>query len=107
MGKSSACLNLLYRLQGEFPVICVCSGSEADNPFYSKYIPKIFCHQRLTKKMLKQYINRQRLCLANEGHLTDSLLILDDCFNPYLWFFFFTSHMANHTREPQLQPLCL
>ena len=79
-GKSTCCKSLLSDLAANYPVISVFSGSEADNPFYSLCIPKLFIQTRITRKGLKQFINRQRLAISHNSPLKDSLLILDDCF---------------------------
>lgn len=79
-GKSTCCMSLLNELRYSFPIINVFSGSEADNPYYSLCIPKIFINTNVTRKGLKQFINRQRLALAHDTPLKDALLILDDCF---------------------------
>jgi hypothetical protein len=79
-GKSTCCKSLLSDLAVNYPVISVFSGSEADNPFYSLCIPKLFIQTRITRKGLKQFINRQRLAISHNSPLKDSLLILDDCF---------------------------
>ena len=44
MGKSSPCRTLLRHLYSSFPVVCVCSGSESENPFYSKFVPRLYIH---------------------------------------------------------------
>ena len=44
MGKSSACRTLLRHLYSSFLVVCVCSGSESENPFYSKFVPRLYIH---------------------------------------------------------------
>ena len=80
-GKSTCCMSLLVALRHNFPVINVFSGSEADNPFYSHCIPKLFINARVSKRGLKQFINRQRLAIAHNSPLKDALLILDDCFD--------------------------
>ena len=79
-GKSTCCKSLLSDLAGNYPVISVFSGSEADNPFYSLCIPKLFIQTRITRRGLKQFINRQRLAINHDSPLKDALLILDDCF---------------------------
>lgn len=79
-GKSTCCKSLLSDLASNYPVISVFSGSEADNPFYSLCIPKLFIQTRITRKGLKQFINRQRLAISHDSPLKDALLILDDCF---------------------------
>jgi hypothetical protein len=79
-GKSTCCKSLLSDLAANYPVISVFSGSEADNPFYSLCIPKVFIQTRITRKGLKQFINRQRLAISHDSPLKDALLILDDCF---------------------------
>ena len=81
MGKSTCCMSLLVQLRHNFPVINVFSGSEADNPFYSTCIPKLFINAKVSKKGLKQFINRQRLAIGHNSPLKDALLILDDCFD--------------------------
>lgn len=81
MGKSTCCMSLLVQLRYNYPVINVFSGSEADNPFYSLSIPKLFINAKVSKRGLKQFINRQRLAIAHNSVLTDALLILDDCFD--------------------------
>ena len=80
-GKSTCCMSLLTELRSNFPIINVFSGSEADNPFYGHVIPKIFIHSRVSKKGLKQFINRQKLALRHDSPLKDALLVLDDCFD--------------------------
>ena len=74
-------MSLLVELRHNFPVINVFSGSEADNPFYGTCIPKLFINSRVSKRGLKQFINRQRLAIAHNSPLKDALLILDDCFD--------------------------
>lgn len=89
-------MSLLTELRHNFPVINVCSGSEADNPFYSRVIPRLLIQAKVSKRGLKQFINRQRsdggglrkfdtirsqLAIAHNSPLTDALLILDDCFD--------------------------
>lgn len=73
-------MSLLSDLRYAYPVVTVCSNSEADNPFYSNLLPRLFVHTKLTARVLKMFINRQRLALACNSPLKDSLLILDDCF---------------------------
>lgn len=80
MGKSTCCKSLLADLRYHYPIVSVCSGSEADNTFYSTMIPKLFIHNHITPKFLKQIINRQRLAIGHDSPLKESLLILDDCF---------------------------
>lgn len=80
-GKSTAALSLLVALQQCYPVVCVCSGSENDNPFYTRVLPRIFVHNKVTQARLKMFINRQRLAVANKSPLMDALLILDDVFD--------------------------
>lgn len=97
-GKSTCCMSLLVELRMNFPVINVFSGSiqalslasnratlrlsfESDNPFYSLCIPKLFINAKVSKRGLKQFINRQRLALKFNSPLKDALLILDDCFD--------------------------
>jgi hypothetical protein len=60
MGKSTCCKSLLADLQYYFPIVSVCSGSEKDNPFYGKMIPKLFIHSRITPRFLKQIISPAR-----------------------------------------------
>lgn len=79
-GKSTCCMSLLHQLVYNFPIINVFSGSEADNPYYSLCIPKLFIQTNVTRKGLKQFINRQRLVLGHDTPLKNGLLILDDCF---------------------------
>ena len=74
-------MSLLYELSHNYPVISVFSGTEADNPFYSRCIPKLFIHAKVSKRGLKQFINRQRLSIGLDSPLKDALLILDDCFD--------------------------
>jgi hypothetical protein len=74
-------MSLLVELRTNFPVINVFSGSEADNPFYSLCIPKLFINAKVSKRGLKQFINRQRLALKYNSPLKDALLVLDDCFD--------------------------
>lgn len=59
-GKSTCSMSLLTELRYNFPVINVFSGSESDNPFYSLVIPKLFIRAKVSKRGLKQFINRQR-----------------------------------------------
>lgn len=73
-------MSLLSQLVYNFPIINVFSGSEADNPYYSLCIPKLFIQTNVTRKGLKQFINRQRLALGHDTPLKNGLLILDDCF---------------------------
>ena len=42
---------------------------EADNPFYSLCIPKVFINAKVSKRGLKQFINRQRLALKYNSPL--------------------------------------
>lgn len=79
-GKSTCCRSLLADLRYAYPVVAVCSNSETDNPFYSTMLPRLFVHTKLTNKVLKMFINRQRLALGCNSPLKDGLLILDDCF---------------------------
>lgn len=74
-------MSLLVDLRMNFPVINVFSGSESDNPFYSLCVPKLYINQKVSKRGLKQFINRQRLALKYNSPLTDALLVLDDCFD--------------------------
>ena len=74
-------MSLLTELRSNYPVISVFSGSEADNPFYSYVIPKVFIQAKVSKRGLKQVINRQKLAIAHDSPLKDALLILDDCFD--------------------------
>ena len=73
-------MSLLNQLRYNFPIINVFSGSEADNPYYSLCIPKLLINTTVTRKGLKQFINRQRLALNHDTPLKDALLVLDDCF---------------------------
>lgn len=85
-GKSTCCMSLLNQLRFNFPIVNVFSGSEADNPYYSLCVPKLFINTTVTRKGLKQFINRQRLALAHDAPLKDALLVLDDCFDIVLSF---------------------
>lgn len=69
-------MSLLNQLQYSFPIINVFSGSEADNPYYSLCIPKLFIQTHVTRKGLKQFINRQRLALGHDTPMKNGLLIL-------------------------------
>ena len=42
---------------------------------------KLLIHDKISKRGLKQFINRQRLAIAHNCPLKDALLILDDCFD--------------------------
>ena len=80
MGKSCTVRSLLYELQSLYTALQVISGSETDNGFYSALVPKLFIHNRVSSRVLKQLVNRQRLLLAHNSDRLNShaILILDD-----------------------------
>ena len=46
----------------------------------------LYIHNKVSKRILKQFVNRQKLAIAGNSKLIDSLLILDDCFDPSFIF---------------------
>ena len=55
-------------------MVNVISGSEAENPFYSFIMPKLFIQTKMSQKSLKMFVNRQRLAIGYNSPLKDALL---------------------------------
>ena len=83
-GKSTAIADLLY-YKRYFGVGQIVSGSEACNPFFSKFFPSAFIDSELKMSMLDQILERQRKVKAKmRDHVGNTLcskfmLVLDDC----------------------------
>jgi len=81
-GKSFLCRDILYHHR-DIPVGQAISGTEEENQFYQKMIPKLFIHTEYSTEVIQNLLKRQKLMIQkmNGGAVTDprAFLILDDC----------------------------
>jgi tRNA(Met) C34 N-acetyltransferase TmcA len=77
-GKSSVIGSILYAKKHIFPVAMIVSTVEKDSPYFSKFIPNIFIHDKYGEKQLEKFIQRQKL---SKEHLECpwAFVVLDDC----------------------------
>jgi hypothetical protein len=77
-GKSSVIGSILYAKKHIFPVAMIVSTVEKDSPYFSKFIPNIFIHDKYDEKQLEKFIQRQKL---SKEHLECpwAFVVLDDC----------------------------
>ena len=88
-GKSFLCRDILYHHRN-IPVGQVISGTEGENQFYSKIVPKLFIHGEFTTDIVQNMLTRQKMMLdkQNGGDSTidpRAFLILDDCLYDNTW----------------------
>lgn len=77
-GKSVLMGSILYAKKHIFPVAMITSTVEKDSPYFSKYVPDIFIHDKYDEKQLEKFIQRQKIA---KEHLEYpwAFVILDDC----------------------------
>lgn len=78
-GKSVLIKHILYSKKHLIPTGIVISGSEDSNKFYSGIFPDCFIHEKYNKKIISNYIDRQKLAKEYLPKKAWSVLIMDDC----------------------------
>ena len=93
-GKSFLVRDILWHHQ-DMPVATVISPTEAANRFYSKLVPSLFIHDKVTPELLAGVVKRQRMIkkrvnreIAMHGSTNidgRAAVILDDCLYDRSW----------------------
>lgn len=77
-GKSVLIKALLHAKRHLIPTGVVISGSEDSNRFYSKLFPDLFIYESYNKKIIENFIKRQKLAKVQLPN-SWAVLIMDDC----------------------------
>jgi len=93
-GKSYVVRDLLYHHQ-DIPIGTVISATENVNPFYSKFVPKLFIYDEYNSVIIENILKRQKIVLKqmhnereNYGRTTidpRAFIIMDDCLYDDSW----------------------
>jgi hypothetical protein len=85
-GKSFLLKNLLYHFKDKIPIVYVCSGTEHVEPFYEKFIPKIFIKVKHDHNYLAKLYDRQIKAKQEEWCNKNISIVYDDQLHDKNWF---------------------
>lgn len=79
-GKGFFMKHLIYKLREQYAIIVVFSGSEAEDPFYKKFVAPCFVYETFDTDGLRRVVSaqRERVKALGINKRTNMALILDD-----------------------------
>ena len=79
-GKGFFMRHLIEQLHSQYSVVIVFSGSELEDPFYTKFVAPCFIYDSFDQDALRRVIHEQRLWVTEHGinRNTSMCIILDD-----------------------------
>ena len=76
-GKSTVAQDILSYWREAQRGLCI-SGTERENEFWGKHIPKCFIHYDFHERHTKDLINMQKRCKKRKGYCEPAVAIYDD-----------------------------
>jgi hypothetical protein len=79
-GKSMLMRNMVHELKDQYPTCVVFSGSDREDPMFSKFLPLSFVYDGLDTAALKRVLDAQQERVRVNGLLPSNrmLIVLDD-----------------------------